>query len=170
MPFRTILHPTDYAEESRPALRAAAELAHDQRAFLVLLHVVETLGPEMLSVGELSQPQPEAYRRRLWDEIHHARPPDPDIHVEYVLSEEDLVTAILRTAEERNCDLIVMGTRGLTGWRRWLTGSAAEEVVRRARCPVLVVKSPMPPEFLPPYEATDLHPGQIRQEDAGLPQ
>jgi nucleotide-binding universal stress UspA family protein len=166
MRYCRILHPTDYTDESRPALLAAADLAHDHGAALILLHVVETLGPEQLSVGEVtSRRQPEAYRKKLWDEIHHLRPADPNIHVEYVLSEEDLVTAILRTAEERQCDLIVMATRGLSGWRRWLTGSAAEEVVRRSACHVLIVKAPHPHALLPSFEATELHPGQLSQEE-----
>jgi nucleotide-binding universal stress UspA family protein len=169
MRYGKILHPTDYSEESRPALLEACELAREKGATLVLLHVVETLGPEKLTEGEAAKRQPEAYRRRLWDEIHHVLPPDPHIHVEYVLSEESLVTAILRTAAERGCDLIVMATQGLTGWRRWLTGSVAEEVVRRASCPVLVIKPPAPPQPLGPLEADDLHPGRLIEEESQGP-
>lgn len=162
MRFHKILHPTDYSDESRPALLTASDLAHEWGAALVLLHVVETLGPEKLTFGEIaSQPQPETYRKRLWDELRRFRPADPHVHVEYVLSEEDLTTAILRTVGELECDLIVMGTQGLTGWRRWLTGSVAEEVVRLANCPVLVVKGHPHPQPLPPIEATTQHPVRL---------
>jgi len=41
-------------------------------------------------------------------------------------------------------DLIVVGTHGRTGIRRALLGSVAEQVVRRARCPVVVVPGPSP--------------------------
>ena len=82
-----------------------------------------------------------------------------------MLSEEDLVTAILRTQAKFGCDLIVLGTHGRSGVRRWLTGSVAEEVIRRAPCPVLVVKVPRATEELAEYPATRLHPGQLVQSD-----
>ena len=108
---KKILHPTDYTEASRQALLEAADLAQTHGAGLVLLHVVETLGPEKLTHGEVAGgPQPEAYRRRLFEELHRVRPAAPDLHVEYVLSEEDVVTAILRTAADLGCDLIDVST------------------------------------------------------------
>ncbi|MFH2005712.1 MAG: universal stress protein [bacterium] len=48
--------------------------------------------------------------------------------------------AILSYAKEQDVDLIVMGTHGRRGIQRWLMGSVAEEVVRRASCPVLTVR------------------------------
>jgi len=162
MHLTRILHPTDYTDVSRPALHYAAELAHDHGAGLVILHVVETLGLEQVSYGEAaSTDQPAAYRRQLMDELHRVRPADPRVHIEYVLSEEDPVTAILRTAADLGCDLIVLGSHGLSGWKRLLVGSIAEEVVRKAACPVLVVKPPAPTRPLPPYLATALHPGRL---------
>jgi nucleotide-binding universal stress UspA family protein len=58
------------------------------------------------------------------------------------LEEGDPVTQILRIAGEENCELIVMGIHGRTGLGRLLMGSVAEQVVRRAPCPVLTVKMP----------------------------
>lgn len=125
-------------------------------------HGLGTLGPEDLPFPEgASARQPEAYRQRLWEELEHVLPSDSHIHVEYVLSEEDEVTAILRTQMEAGCDLIVMGTHGLTGWRRWPLGSVGEQVVRRAACPVLVIKEPKEPNELPEFNATDLHPRHL---------
>ena len=161
---KKILHPTDYSETSRPALREALELARDHGASLVLLHVVDSLGPEQLTYQEsVSADQPSAYRQQLFDELRHVLPAGTQLHVDYVLSEEDPVTAILRTREELGCDLIVLGTHGTTGVRRWFTGSLAEEVVRRAPCPVLVVKADRPTEALPPLRPTPLHPGRLTQ-------
>jgi nucleotide-binding universal stress UspA family protein len=47
---------------------------------------------------------------------------------------------IVETAEKRAVDLIVLSTHGLTGLDRFLMGSVAEQVIRHARCPVLVVR------------------------------
>jgi nucleotide-binding universal stress UspA family protein len=165
MRLKKVLHPTNYSERSRPALMEAAELAITFRADLVLLHVVDTLGPEALTFGELSWGrQPEAYRQRLFGELHQALPEQAGLHVIYVLSEEDVVTSVLRTAIDLGCDLIVLGTHGAAGWARWLTGSIAEEVVRRAPCPVLVVKAEKPTEGLPPLSPSLFHPGRLIQE------
>jgi len=58
----------------------------------------------------------------------------------------------------KNCDLIVMGTHGRTGLGRLLVGSVAEEVLRKAVCPVLVVKTP--PRATPDAEPeTTANPG-----------
>jgi len=159
-----ILHPTDYSESSRPALKEALDLAREYAAGLVLLHVVDSLGPEQLTYREsVSADQPSAYRQQLFDELRHTLPAGTDLHVDYVLSEEDPVTAILRTQAELGCDLIILGTHGVTGVRRWFSGSEAEEVVRRAPCPVLVVKHDRTAEPLPPLRATPLHPGRLTQ-------
>lgn len=161
-----ILHPTDYSESSRPALKEAVNLAREHGAGLVLLHVVDSLGPEQLTYREsLSADQPSAYRQQLFDELRHVLPAGTRLNVDYVLSEEDPVTAILRTQTELGCDLVVLGTHGVTGARRWFTGSVAEEVVRRALCPVLVVKDERTPAPLPPLRPTPLHPGRLTQSD-----
>ena len=47
-------------------------------------------------------------------------------------------------AEERNCDLIVLGSHGRSALGRLLMGGVADKVVRKAHCPVLVVKIPLP--------------------------
>ncbi len=163
---KTILHPTDYTEGSRPALREAISLAEQHKAKLVLLHVVESLGPENLSFGQsASGEQPEAHRRELFGRLRHVLPPESHVRTDLVLSEEDLVTAILRTQTELGCDLIVLGTHGTTGMRRWLTGSVAEEIVRRAPCQVLVVKESKVGGRLPDFVPTSLHPGHLVEPD-----
>ena len=65
-----------------------------------------------------------------------------------VVEHEVIVTAqpdashILKIVEKTGCDLIVMGTHGLSGLKHRLFGGLTEEVVRNARCPVMVVKAP----------------------------
>jgi hypothetical protein len=59
----------------------------------------------------------------------------------------DPAEEILRVAEETKCDLIMIGTHGRTGLGRLLMGSVAEQVVRKAHCPVLTVKAPLQTEL-----------------------
>jgi universal stress protein A len=165
MLWKTILCPTDYSGLSEAALRLAVELAHEHRARLIVLHAVETLGPENVSFGEaVSRPQPDAYRQRLWSELHqHVKISDPQVEQEFVLSEEDPVTAIVDAAGKFSCDLIVMGTHPRHGLRRWLERSVAENVISRAPCPVLVVKEPEPHREKPADAGTSLHPRQVTE-------
>jgi nucleotide-binding universal stress UspA family protein len=50
---------------------------------------------------------------------------------------------IVRVAKEIGCDLIVMGTHGRTGLGRVFMGSVAEEILKKAPCAVLTLKTPM---------------------------
>jgi nucleotide-binding universal stress UspA family protein len=124
---RTILHPTDHATASRAALRYAVALAHDYAARLLILHVVPGSG-----LGSLPS-------------VEHRPVGDGRVPVEYLLAQGDPVANVLRTARERGCDLIVLGSRPAYGWRRWFRRGRAERIVRSAPCPVLVVTPTMPP-------------------------
>jgi nucleotide-binding universal stress UspA family protein/quercetin dioxygenase-like cupin family protein len=141
--IQTILHPTDFSENSRPAFQMACALARDYRATLLVLHVMM---PSVSPVLQAPPPDPlrpvesqEVLARRPWPQ-----PSDPQIRVEHRLAEGDPAEEILRLTEALRCDLVVMGTHGKTGLGRALTGSVAEEVLRKAVCPVLVVRTPLP--------------------------
>jgi nucleotide-binding universal stress UspA family protein len=143
MDLKTILHPTDFSGSSEVGFRYAVSLAKESGALLLVLHAVETLGPEKVSYGEaVSRLQPQGYQQRLWQDLRQIRTTDPQVHIDYLLSEDEPVTAILQAADEHKCDLIVMGSHGRRGLRRLLLGSVAEKIVRAATCPVLVVKIP----------------------------
>ena len=140
--IQTILHPTDFSENSRPAFQAACALARESHATLLVLHVM------MPSVSPLVQsPPPDPLRSAESQgspgQLPWPRPSDPQIRVEHRLAEGDPAEEILHLAEALRCDLVVMGTHGRTGLGRFLTGSVAEAVLRKAGCPVMVVKTPL---------------------------
>jgi nucleotide-binding universal stress UspA family protein len=138
---RVILHPTDFSEFSAYAFRIAVDLARQNDAALLVLHVAETLGPENVTYGEVATHlEPENYHKRLFDDLRQAVPAPEGVPVHYVLAGGDPAQEIERVAREHACDLIVMGTHGRTGLTRLFMGSIAEEVVRLAPCPVLVAK------------------------------
>jgi nucleotide-binding universal stress UspA family protein/quercetin dioxygenase-like cupin family protein len=139
--IQKILHPTDFSENSRYAFEAACALSRENHATLVALHVMmpsaapflEEPPPDPMQTSEAQQP----HARFPWPQSA-----DPEVRVEHRVSEGDPTEEILRVAEMLHCDLIVMGSHGRTGLERFLTGSVAEGVLRRARCPVMVVKTP----------------------------
>jgi nucleotide-binding universal stress UspA family protein len=138
--LRSILHPTDFSEHSDYAFRLACSLARDYKARLVLVHVT----PTVVVSGTLAAmpPRPPDARKALEEQLTNLRSPDPSLGVEHHLKAGDPAAEILRLAQEARVDLIVMGMHGRTGLGRLLMGSVAEQVVRKAPCPVLTVKVP----------------------------
>jgi nucleotide-binding universal stress UspA family protein len=147
LPIKTILHPTDFSERSDAAYRLAGALARDYDARLVIVHVAEP--PVAIYGPDLILPPTESYEQPLRAKLQELTRRDPTIRVEERFVEGDPAKEILRVAKETQCDLIVMGTHGRTGLGRLLMGSVAEQVVRKARCPVLTVKTPLADASVP---------------------
>ena len=142
LPLRTILHATDFSERSAHALTLACALARDHGARLLLVHVAAL--PVAIYGEAVLIPDPKDFQEPLQRRLSQLPVPDPNLRVERRFEEGDAGTEIMRVAEEVHADLIVMGTHGRTGLARLLMGSVAEQVVRRATCPVLTVKTPLP--------------------------
>ena len=142
--FRTILVPTDFSGHSGAAIDAAVELAKAFGGKIRLLHCY-ALNPGGVSpYGVVIPPNfdrevREAAARQL-DELRD-KTAARGVEVEATLSSMFPSQEIVRTAEEIGADVIVMGTRGLTGVKHVLLGSVTERTVRMANCPVLTVKA-----------------------------
>ena len=146
--YRRILWPTDFSPLAEAALPHALRLAAGHDAELVVLHVLTPAGlyalPDVAAAawGQLerdSRATGKAALRQLTERLHAQL---PTLRVRSVLAEGVPFDQILRAAKRLRCDLIVLATHGRTGLRHVLTGSVAENVVRRAPCPVLTVRPP----------------------------
>jgi len=143
--FRRILWPTDFSPTAKAALPYAADLAADYGAQLVLLHVLplysmyvpEVSGAVWADVQRRAKVAAAADLRR-----HAAQVKDARVRTHTVLAEGVPFDQILRVARRLRCDLIVIATHGRTGLKHAIMGSVAENVVRRAPCPVLTVRPP----------------------------
>jgi nucleotide-binding universal stress UspA family protein len=124
-----VLCPVDFSDESRAALRAAADLSRRMGAALTLFHA-ESAESELRAAaapgGLLADWRREAERLGVARVTAASAPGQP-------------ATAIVEAATGGGFDLIVMGTHGRTGRRGALLGSVAESVVRSSRVPVLTV-------------------------------
>lgn len=162
LPIQTILHPTDFSEPSTYAFGLACSLARDYHARLVLLHVMTS---PVVAYGEgVIPPEPERYAAEAQEKLE-GLVPGAEVRVQRLMVEGDPAPEILRAAKETGCDVIVMGTHGRTGLGRMLVGSVAEQVLRRAPCPVLTVKFPLPqvaPAANPAEEKARLAPQGAR--------
>ena len=142
LPVHTILHPTDFSAPSAYALGLACALARDYGARLIALHVAHV--PPVFASEGMVPPAPEEIRAEAEEQLRQLPVPQDDVRVERRLELGDAAGEILRVAAEVDASLIVMGTHGRTGLGRLLMGSVAEQVVRRAACPVLTVTRPVP--------------------------
>ncbi len=143
-----ILCPFDFSEGSQETLRYAIHMMlKDDNATLDLIHVVDNRvldygGPfyeqePSLSMVPLDQPTREELEKKLLAEV----PEEIQSRVETTILFGVPFVEIIKTAREKDIDLIVIGTHGRTGLAHMLIGSVAEKVVRKAPCPVLSVKS-----------------------------
>lgn len=140
--FKKILIPTDGSEYTKAAVREGLEMAKATGAEVTALYVVDQtsfinfpMDSTIVSVYTLLEREGEEA-------------------MEYVKKEAEALGVKLTTRIEEGSpsrkivdlsaehDLVVMGTLGRTGFSKLLLGSVAERVVRFAKCPVLVVRSP----------------------------
>ncbi len=147
MDIKTILVATDYSDDAKAAVGAAIDLA---KAFDANLHLVNAYHVEIPAVyggfgGDFIVPQDlleplrrsaEASMNALLKELT-----DDGNNVEGHVVMEYPSRAILDEATRISADMIVVGTRGLTGIKHVIVGSTAERVVRLADCPVLTIKA-----------------------------
>jgi nucleotide-binding universal stress UspA family protein len=142
LPIKTILHPTDFSELAGYGFQLACALARDYEARLIVCHVYQ---PPPVVYGEfgMAPPPPNDAPDSLRDRLGRVRPAGEEVDVQHYLLEGDAADEIVGLANDSQCDLIVMGTHGRTGLGRLLMGSVAEQVMRKAPCPVLTVKAPL---------------------------
>jgi nucleotide-binding universal stress UspA family protein len=139
--LQNILLVTDGSAPARRAADFAASLATRFGSTIVLLHAYDRVPPY------LGQPYYNEALARVLQEAHaladevvnHLREIEVATVIKDVL-EGPAADAILRAAEARKPDLIVIGARGLGTWQGLLLGSVSMAVTQRAECPVLVVK------------------------------
>ncbi|HEX9614633.1 MAG TPA: universal stress protein [Bacteroidota bacterium] len=143
--LKRILVPIDFSEHSRKALQYAIPFAQQFGASIDLVYVVEpTVYPADFSFGQVGFPAIEdELRKRGAEELDGLVRKDIGKRVEArrAVRTGKAFYEILLYAKEENVDLILIATHGHTGIEHVLFGSTAEKVVRKAPCPVLIVRT-----------------------------
>ena len=149
--YTRILIATGGSPWSDAAAAYAIALAAQMRAELRVLAVLNVSGvyamPDVLASSELLMESVEQQGQQM---LAHttARATDAGVPHVAILKWGNVAETILQTAAEEQCDLIVLGSRGLTGFKRLMLGSISNAVAAKAQCPVLVVKQPPPDTLL----------------------
>jgi nucleotide-binding universal stress UspA family protein len=147
--FKSIGFCTDFSENADQAFLVARGLAGQFNATLHIIHVMVSfsLSPPVHAtympieydpnfIEEVTQAARDSIQEKYIARIPASIPYEVSLLSGYASTE------ILRTVEEKNMDLLIMGSHGLTGLAHVLFGSTADRVVRKAPCSVLTVRLP----------------------------
>lgn len=139
----TIVVATDFSELAEKATAWAVELAAKLQARVVLVHawmIPLVTSPEVavpLPAGFIDDLAKDAQRSMDAAVKRHTR---PGVALSGTVVCADPRDGVIEAAEQAKAGLIVLGTHGRRGLKRVLLGSVAENVVRTAHCPVMVVR------------------------------
>ena len=146
-----ILVPLDGSEDAFRAASLAIGIAKKYDSELLLVHV-SNLSQNLQLLGLYGAPYPDTISERIQDAKLEAQPwfervqKEAEIQKVIVSRSEviegplSIVGEIIHYAETNGVDLIIIGTRGRTGFKRLVLGSVASGIVTYATCPVLVVR------------------------------
>ena len=140
--MKTIIVPVDFSEQSEYALQFAAEIARNQQAQILALHMLE-MSLALLSTGDTAASENVVFLLKL-AEKRFAEFLNKDylqgVSISPVIKHFKVFSEINEIAEEQGADLIIMGSHGTDGLEEIFIGSNTEKVVRSSTVPVLVVK------------------------------
>jgi nucleotide-binding universal stress UspA family protein len=141
--IRRILVPVDFSEVAPILAKWAKGFAKQLNAKIILTYILEDLSTyegifvDLKTLTELENTLYEGAKKSMEDFLKEHFSDFPD--VEPVLEKGDVVETILRVAQEKGADLIVIGTHGRKGLDRILFGSVAEGVVKNSPIPVVTI-------------------------------
>ena len=147
--IKNILVAVDGSKSADKALDFALDLAQKYSSKIVLISVFEPLSVSMMTLGIGLSPVNLAthidglveFRKKiLLDALKKAKNTNSELVVTKILAEGRPSDKIVETAKEQQCDLMVIGSRGLGGIKEFFLGSVSDRVADHAQCPVLIIK------------------------------
>lgn len=145
--IKKILVPIDFSDFSKNALRYAIQFAENFQAKVYIVYVIEPMVyPSDFSLGQVAIPNVEYdMQDRAKSELDNLIKNEitTSLETEIIIRAGKPFVEIIDVAAEKDIDLIIIATHGLTGVEHLLFGSTAEKVVRKAPCPVLSIREPI---------------------------
>jgi universal stress protein A len=138
---KTYLVPIDFSRGSEIALNHALTMARDNKGKIILLHVIPAAivypseGTTFDFYTLIERDAREGVRK-----LAQRKRMKPADYRFVLIRASDTAQTIARQAKKQRASMIVMGSHGRTGLKRFILGSVAERTLRYADCPVLIVK------------------------------
>ena len=132
------------------ALDFGFDLASKYSAEVTVISVLDTVSKSLIYSGMLYAPDSTTkyleelelfYKKILADAIRKKEKMKNKVKVSTKFLKGRAADTIVKTANEENFDLIVIGSRGLGGIKEFFLGSVSDRVADHAKCPVLIVKT-----------------------------
>lgn len=142
--YKKILVAVDFSHVSALAFKTAIDLAGKIGVKVKVVHAIpmQTTGlpknADAIYIEDLHMQQTQGAKIQLDEFVEKHTRRASEVETEVLTGEPQ--TEVLRATEEPGVGMIVMGTHGRTGLRELLMGSVAENILRRARIPVILVK------------------------------
>ena len=146
--IKNILVPIDGSEYSLHAAQYATRIARNEKAHLFCIHVVTPRIPYGYATPSASSTKSRYYDdikdnvESWFDTVRNMAKAEGifDIKTEIFIDVKSIIESIIEYTTRKNIDLIVIGTRGRTGLKRFFMGSVANGIVQHAHCSVLVIR------------------------------
>ena len=146
--FKKLLVAVDGSSHSIKAVKVAAELAHQLKSCIVILHVIRDLPlpkeiQEMIQDGEVTESRLEILKTSaeiIFERTRKIAGEEGVTQIETEISEGDPATEIVAAAQNHHADLIIMGTQGLGELKSMFMGSVALKVNNLSPIHCLTVK------------------------------
>jgi universal stress protein A len=141
-----ILVPTDFSEFSDKALKQALDIGRQYKAKVYLLHVIPSMAPYAIDYAVTAEAimAAENQAQDASSENIAAQlakyPPSEEVEIETSIVTGVPAETILKVAEEQGVDLIVIASLGRSGIAKYLIGGVARNILKGAKCPVLLTK------------------------------
>lgn len=148
--FNRVLVALDLTKNSLPALKKALEIGREQDSDIICFHVVPESGGEAKSFKSFYDEKSSSEKLmgnyalpwlENWLSEQDVTLPE---EIELAATMGDPADKIVERARTEAVDVIVVGTHGRSGVKRYWMGSVAEEIIRQAPCPVLTVRPQYP--------------------------
>jgi nucleotide-binding universal stress UspA family protein len=144
---KRILVPTDFSPSANTALNTATGLASELGAAIYLLNVIPMLPIDAESGYSAIFPEAkylEYSRRYAAEKLQTSTEALHRDGIEAAFGIEignDVVGHIMMVLTRERCDLVILSTHGVSGWRPMVFGSIAEKVIKLVQCPLLLLRS-----------------------------
>jgi universal stress protein A len=146
---KNILVPTDFSEYSDKALKQALDIAKDYHSQVYLLHVisehaiqtVEEYSIDLDIIKQLDDQFLTKAKENIQKEIDkYSKLDKGDIEIIPIIRNGIPYEEILREADDKKVDLIVIASLGKTCIKKYFLGGVAQNVLKGSKCPVLLTK------------------------------
>jgi nucleotide-binding universal stress UspA family protein len=143
--IKRILIPIDGSDYSRRAVKYAIRVAKDENAKIFCIHCIVGIPYGYINPASSTDQYYRDIKDKVeswFDEVRHIGKVEgvTEVKTESFMDPHSVINSILDYAASREIDLIVIGTKGRTGLKRFLMGSVANGVIQHAHCPVLLVR------------------------------